>query len=49
MVDRSGSMGGDPIEITREVLREAIDLLPKNSYFNIISFGSYFEYMFEES
>lgn len=42
LVDRSGSMGGNRIEMTKSVLLELMDKLPADSYFNIVSFGSFF-------
>ncbi|KRW99058.1 hypothetical protein PPERSA_11659 [Pseudocohnilembus persalinus] len=49
VVDRSGSMSGLPIEITKKALIQSIKLLNENHYFNVISFGSYFNSLFEES
>jgi len=39
-------MYGDRIKIVRNALSQLIDLLPKDSYFNIISFGSNYDSMF---
>ena len=49
LVDRSGSMGGDRIEMTKSVLNELMDKLPLDAYFNIVSFGSTNVLMFGES
>ena len=45
VVDRSGSMGGQKMEITKESLKLFIQSLPEGSQFQIISFGSKFEAM----
>jgi len=49
LVDRSGSMDGDRIEMTKSVLNELLDRIPIDSYFNIVSFGSYYELMYLNS
>lgn len=43
LVDRSGSMGGQKMEITKQALKLFLKSLPPNSKFDIISFGSRFE------
>ena len=43
LVDQSGSMSGSPIELVRNSLLIFIQSLPKNSYFQIIGFGSNFK------
>lgn len=50
IVDRSGSMSGPRIEKAREAIAGFIDLLPdtEGCVFNVISFGSEFEYMYNE-
>ena len=43
VVDRSGSMEGQRMYMTKDVLGKLIKLLPRNSYVNILSFGSTLE------
>ena len=45
VVDRSGSMGGQRMDITREALKLFMMSLPSGSYFEIISFGSNYSFM----
>ena len=40
IVDRSGSMGGPRMEITKDALKLFIQSLPVGSQFAILSFGS---------
>lgn len=49
LVDRSGSMGGEKIEQTRQALSYFLENLPEGSRFNFVGFGSTFEYLFTES
>ena len=49
MMDRSFSLGGKFINQIKMAAYKFIDLLPNDSYFNIISFGSFNELLFEES
>ena len=49
LIDRSGSMYGKRIETAKDSLIFFIKSLPLDSYFNIVSFGSNFEFMFPES
>lgn len=49
VVDRSGSMEGDRMKMTKDVLVHLLDMLPPDySKFQIISFGSHYTTMFEE-
>ena len=43
LVDQSGSMSGDPMKVVIESMLIFIQSLPKDSYFQIIGFGSDFE------
>jgi hypothetical protein len=49
IVDRSGSMQGRRIELVRQTLKQILGDLPTQSYFNILSFGSSFSWMFAKS
>lgn len=40
LLDRSGSMGGKRIEKAKEALILFIKSLPQDTYFNVVSFGS---------
>lgn len=49
LIDRSGSMGGQPIQLAVGALKLFLHSLPIGSKFNVVSFGSEFEKMFPES
>lgn len=46
VVDRSGSMDGEPIQQVKETLQIFLRSLPEGTYFNIIGFGSSFMTLF---
>ena len=43
LIDQSGSMGGNPIKLVCESLLIFLQSLPKNSYYQLIGFGTDFE------
>lgn len=49
LLDRSGSMGGSRINKAKEALILFLKSLPDDCYFNVISFGSNYEYLFDKS
>ncbi|RGB40836.1 hypothetical protein C1646_739406 [Rhizophagus diaphanus] len=49
IVDRSGSMGIEPMKKAAQALELLLHSLPENCYFNVISFGSYHDSLFPES
>ena len=49
LLDRSGSMSGKKIEIAKSSIILFLKSLPVNSKFNIISFGSEFQFLYPES
>ena len=48
LIDQSGSMSGKPINIVKESLLFFLQSLPKNSYFQLIGFGSKMKYISSE-
>ena len=49
VLDRSGSMHGNRIELAVEALKLFIKSLPSDSMFNVVSFGSTFQSLYKES
>jgi len=49
LVDCSGSMSGESIRLAKKALQVFLHSLPPTSFFNIILFGSTFEYLFPHS
>uniref|UniRef100_A0A7S3J1X8 VWFA domain-containing protein n=1 Tax=Euplotes harpa TaxID=151035 RepID=A0A7S3J1X8_9SPIT len=49
ILDRSGSMSGSRIKLAVEALELFIKSIPSNSKFNVVSFGSSYRFMFDES
>ena len=49
VLDRSGSMEGDRIEQVKKAMKNFLEILPENAYFNVVSFGTSFEFMFPKS
>ena len=49
LVDRSGSMSGEYIASTRETLALFLKSIPEGCHFNIVGFGSTFQYLFPTS
>ena len=48
LVDCSGSMQGQSMELAKEALQVFLHSLPANSYFNIVIFGSSYQVLFPE-
>ena len=49
LVDQSFSMRGKRLDMAKEALKIFLHSLPFNCYFNIVSFGSTFNYLFENA
>ncbi|RIB09289.1 hypothetical protein C2G38_2108988, partial [Gigaspora rosea] len=49
VIDRSGSMQGGPMKKASEALQLLLRSLPEDCFFNVISFGSQFDSLFEKS
>jgi Hint module/Vault protein inter-alpha-trypsin domain/von Willebrand factor type A domain len=49
LIDRSGSMEGSPIIQTKMALEVVLKNLPSGSIFNLVNFGSSFDYAFSNS
>ena len=49
VIDRSGSMSGSRIRMACQAAQLFLKSLPQNSKFNVVSFGSNFNFMFSES
>ena len=49
LIDRSGSMGGIPIQLAVKALKVFLHSLPLGCFVNVYSFGSDFEALFEKS
>ncbi|KAJ5077410.1 von willebrand factor a domain-containing protein 5a [Anaeramoeba ignava] len=48
IVDRSGSMNGEPIKSVSQALISFLHALPPNCFFNILGFGSQFHFLFPQ-
>ena len=49
VLDWSGSMSGSGIQKATEALKIFLNSMPVGSFFNVLSFGSNFNYMFDDS
>lgn len=49
LLDRSGSMSGNRIEKAKTALISCLNTMPKNSFFNVVSYGTNFTYFSNES
>ena len=49
LIDRSGSMSGSSIDMAKSSLTLFLKSLPKDSLFNVVSFGSSFTFLHSES
>ena len=48
LIDQSGSMSGKPIALVKETLLFFLQSLPKNSFYQLIGFGSSVNYIYSE-
>ena len=48
LIDQSGSMGGKPIKLVKETLLFFLQSLPKNSFYQLIGFGSSINYIYSQ-
>jgi uncharacterized protein with von Willebrand factor type A (vWA) domain len=49
VIDRSGSMNGQPMQLAKEALLLFLHSIPLGSKFNVVSFGTNFEKLFDTS
>ncbi|CAG8629851.1 15003_t:CDS:2, partial [Acaulospora morrowiae] len=49
IIDRSGSMNGEPIQKAAQTLQLLLRSLPEGCYFNVVSFGSHHDSLFPQS
>lgn len=47
VVDRSGSMSGNPMNITKKALQLFIQSLPCSCKYQIMSFGNNYDYLYQ--
>ena len=48
LVDQSGSMWGNSIQLVKKALLSFIEIIPKGSYFHLLGFGSHLKKYSEE-
>ena len=48
LIDQSGSMNGEPINLVKETLLFFLQSLPKNSFYQLIGFGSSVNYIYSK-
>ena len=49
LVDRSGSMSGNTIDMAKEALQLFLRSLSEGNKFNIVSFGDSFQFLFDKT
>jgi len=49
LIDRSGSMSGNPMDLAVQALKLFLHSLPEGSKFNVVSFGSSYAKLFDMS